>query len=261
MGNHPEVPEATSAVERARQQWRYDAISTASGVVLALFMWGHMFFVSTIWTGERGFDWVADLFEATWLAQVTLPFITVVFFVHFVFASRKIPAKLQERRLIKQLGDGMRDTEWRFSSAQRQTLEKIRPHGETSLWIWQVRTGMIILAIGSMHLLVVGADILQRTLGQAGITAAESVARVQGGMWVLYAVLLLCVEVHAGIGLWRVAVKWGLGRRVLGIDITRKLAHTLEQVTLWGFLAIGVVTLLVLAGVLPPPLASLVSGS
>ncbi len=261
MGDHPAVPETATAVDKARQQWRYDAISTASGVILALFMWGHMLFVSTIWTGERGFNWIADLFEATWLAQLTVPVITAVFFIHFVFASRKIPGKLQDRKLIKQLGDDMRDSEWTFAGDKQESLEKIRPHSETSLWIWQVRTGMIILALGSMHLLVVGADVVQRVLGHHGITAAETMGRVQGGMWVLYAILLLAVEVHAGIGLYRVMVKWGLGSRVLGIKITRKSAHIFEQVTLYGFLAIGIFTLLVLAGIVPPPLASLVAGS
>lgn len=246
-----------SPVERARTQWRYDAISTASGVLLALFMWGHMLFVSSIWTGERGFNRIASLMETTWVAQATVILIAVVFFVHFVVASRKIPAKLQERRAIKSLGDGVRDSAWSFSEARRKELEKIRPHSETSLWIWQVRTGMIILALGAVHLFVVGADVIESTLGLEGITAGESMARVRAGMWVIYAVLLFCVEVHAGIGLYRVAVKWGLGRRVLGIRLTRRAAHAFEQITLWFFVLVGVVTLLVLAGVLEPPLACL----
>lgn len=246
--------------EQARRQWSYDAISTASGVLLALFMWGHMLFVTTIWTGERGFNWVADMMELTWIAQLTVPIITVVFFVHFVMASRKIPANLQERRLIKSLGDSIKKSQWRISAAQRQELEKIRPHSETTLWIVQVRTGMIILALGSIHLFVVGADVAQRIVGGVGITAAESMARVQGGMWILYAVLLWCVELHASLGLYRVVVKWGLGKRlpVIG-SVSRKMAHRGEQIALWFFILVGVATLLVLAGIVDPPLAFLLN--
>jgi fumarate reductase subunit C len=262
MSTYPPVSELAPAVQLAKKQWRDDALSTASGVLLAVFMWGHMLFVSSIWTGERGFDWVADVMEITWIAQLTVVVITVAFFVHFVVASRKIPGKLQERKLLKRLGDDIRDSAWRFTAEQRRQLEKIRSHSETSLWIWQVRTGMAILVIGSIHLFVIATDVLQRTMGSVGITAGESMGRVQSGMWMLYAVLLLCVEVHAGIGLYRVVVKWWLGRPfpVIGPRITRRMAHIFEQLTLWFFIAIGVITLLVLAGVLPPPLAFLLEG-
>ncbi|MDP6795667.1 MAG: hypothetical protein QF721_12545 [Verrucomicrobiota bacterium] len=254
--------ELVAAKERARRQWRLDAISTGTGVFLALFMWGHMFFVSTILTGERGFNWIAELFEHYWLAQPTVVLVTIVFFVHFVTASRKIPAKLTERKRLKKLGDDIKQSEWNISKEDRAELEKVRPHEETTLWIWQVRSGMIILALGSIHLFVVGADVAQRTFGLGdamGINAAETMARVRDGMWLLYAVLLYMVELHAGIGLYRVTVKWGLGSRIPVIRkrITRRMAHIAEKVVLWFFLIIGFITLLVMAGVLDPPLAFL----
>lgn len=244
---------------QAHKQWKYDAISTVSGVILAFFMWGHVFLVGSIWLGAEGFNWISDMLEVTWLAQLTVVVITVAFFVHFVTASRKIPAKVQERRLIKRLGEGIQESEWTFTAQQRAALEKIRPHAETTLWIWQVRTGMIILAIGTIHLFVVAGDVVQRILGGAGITAAESMGRVQGGMWVLYAVLLLCVEFHAGIGLYRVFIKWGLGSRlpIIG-SMSRKTVQTLERVTLWFFLIVGAISLLVLGEVIDPPLTFLI---
>ncbi len=255
---HPEG-ELVAARERARRQWKLDAISTCTGVFLALFMWGHMFFVSTILTGERGFNFIADMFEHYWLAQPTVVLVTIVFFVHFVTASRKIPAKLAERKRIKDLGDDITDSRWNISEEDREELEKIRPHEETSLWIWQVRSGMIILALGSIHLFVVGADVAQRTFGigeAVGINAAETMARVQDGMWLLYAVLLFAVEVHAGIGLYRVTVKWGLGTRIpiIGKRITRRMAYIMEKIVLYFFLAVGFITLAVMAGLLDPPL-------
>ena len=262
---HPEG-ELVAAKEQARRQWKLDAISTGTGVFLALFMWGHMFFVSTILTGERGFNFIADMFEHYWLAQPTVVLVTIVFFVHFVTASRKIPAKLAERKRLKKLGDDIEHSEWNISEADRAELEKVRPHEETALWIWQVRSGMIILALGSIHLFVVGADVAQRTfgLGEAiGINAAETMARVQDGMWLLYAVLLYMVELHAGIGLYRVTVKWGLGSRIpiIGSRITRRMARTMETVVLWFFLIIGFITLLVMAGVIDPPLEGLLAAA
>jgi fumarate reductase subunit C len=255
---HPEGELITTA-EKAKRQWKLDAISTGTGVFLALFMWGHMFFVSSILTGERGFNWISDLFEHYWLAQPTLVVVTIVFFVHFVTASRKIPAKLAERKRVKKLGDDISSSEWKFSKEDRKELEKIRPHKETSLWIWQVRSGMVILALGSVHLFVVMADVVERTfnIGEGlGINAAETMDRVQGGMWILYAVLLFAVEVHAGIGLYRVTVKWGLGAKIpfIGKRITRGMAQKMERIVLWFFLIIGFITLLVMARVIPPPL-------
>ncbi len=251
------LTETVSAKERARQQYRYDAISTASGVLLALFMWGHMAFVASILLGAVAFDTVGGLFEDLYLAQVGIVAILVLFFTHFVMASRKIPAKLQDRALIKQLGDGIKNSEWNIPADQASVLDKIRPHGETSMWIVQVRTGMVILALGSMHLFVVGADLVERTMGHEGITAAETATRVGGGMWILYAVLLYAVEVHAGLGLYRVAVKWWLGLAPLGIKITRHRAHLVERLVLVFFLLTGFLVLPVLAGFLTPPFAFL----
>ncbi len=261
LGNSPPVSELAPGAVQARKQWKYDVISTVSGVILAVFMWGHVFLVGSIWLGGEGFDWLSDLLEVTWVAQLTVLVITTVFFVHFVLASRKIPGKLQERRMIRNLGEAIASSQWRFTAEQRAALEKIRPHSETSLWIWQVRTGMIILIVGTIHLFVVAGDVIQRMLGGSGITAAESMERVQGGMWVLYVVLLLCVEFHAGIGLYRVFVKWGLGSRIPIIGrITRRTVHTLERLTLWFFLVIGFISLLVLGGVIEPPLFFLLDG-
>jgi fumarate reductase subunit C len=87
---------------------------------------------------------------------------------------------------------------------------------------------------------------------RVGIEAITSMARTQSGLVWLYAVMLLCVEFHAGVGLYRLAVKWGLGAR-----ISRQLLHLLERIIFWFFLGLGVVILTVLAGWVDPPLAFL----
>ena len=71
-----------------------------------------------------------------------------------------------------------------------------------------------------------------------------------------YAILLICVEFHASIGLYRLATKWGAGAM-----LSRGAIHAIERVLLWFFLGLGVVVLLVLAGVIPPPLAFLLGGA
>jgi len=85
--------------------------------------------------------------------------------------------------------------------------------------------------------------------------ASSSVARVAGGLWPLYGLLLVCVDFHASVGLYRLAVKWGFGAR-----LSRSTLRRLEQVVFVTFLGLGLLTLVVLAGWLSPPLAFLVAG-
>ena len=229
----------------ASRQLAYELVSGGSGLLLALFMWGHMILVGSILTGERGFDWVAVFLEDYYLAQPIVPVILALFLVHAVMASRKIPAQLEERRKLIKLGRGLKSP------------SVFKPHVESMLWIWQVRTGMIILVIGSFHLVLLGLDLLTPLFGdRVGIESVTSLARVQAGLWLPYAILLICVEFHAGVGLYRLAVKWGVGER-----LSRGALRVIEHILLWFFLILGVVILLVLAGVLPPPLAFLLAGA
>ena len=123
------------------------------------------------------------------------------------------------------------------------------------LWIWQVRTGMVMLVLGSFHLILLGVDVFTPLFGEhAGIESATSMARVAAGLWLPYAILLLCVEFHASVGLYRLAVKWGSG-----FLPHRRYLHRIEQVIFWVVLGLGAITLLVLAGVLSPPLEFLLS--
>lgn len=236
----------------ARRQLLHELVSGGSGLVLAVFMWGHMFLVGSILTGERGFDWLAGGLERVYIAQPTVAVIFFLFLVHAVMASRKIPGQLAERRRMRALASGLR----RPAANTTGRVLPFQPHLESMLWIWQVRTGMVILVLGSFHLILVAVDVLTPLFGErVGIEAATSIARVGGGLWVLYGVLLVCVELHASVGLYRLAVKWGVGSR-----ITRKTLWRLERVIFFVFLGLGLVTLVVLAGWVEPPLALLVKG-
>ena len=229
-----------NAAGAAKRELVYEVISGGSGLVLALFMWGHMVLVGSILTGEAGFDWMAVQLEAYFIAQPTVVAILILFLLHAVLAARKIPAQLEERRALLKLGKDL----------------KSQAHVESLLWIWQVRTGMVVLVLGSFHILLLGVDVLTPLYGERhGIEAATTLERVQAGLWLPYAILLVCVEFHASVGLYRLAVKWGVFSR-----IGRAALHRIEQVILWLFLGLGTLILLVLAGVIDPPLAFLIGG-
>ena len=246
----------TAPAAEASRQLTYELVSGLSGLALALFMWGHMILVGSILTGARGFDWLATWLEDYYIAQPTVVVVLFLFLVHAVLASRKIPAQLRERREIINLSKGL-SRSGREKIASASEFSPFIPHTESMLWIWQVRTGMIILVLGSFHIILLGVDVLTPLYGERlGIEAVTTVERVRAGLWLPYAILLLCVEFHASVGMYRLAVKWGAGLRM-----SRHTMHRIERVMLWFFLVLGFVVLLVLADVLPPPLAFLLGGS
>jgi fumarate reductase subunit C len=90
---------------------------------------------------------------------------------------------------------------------------------------------MIILIMGSIHMWTVLTDL--------PITAAKSAARVQGGFWlVFYLILLPMVELHVGIGFYRIGVKWGFIKRK-----DRKGMKRFENILTAIFIAIGLITI------------------
>ncbi|MDX1509552.1 MAG: hypothetical protein R3358_14795 [Woeseiaceae bacterium] len=157
----------------ARKQLTLELLSGASGLALAVFMWGHMVLVGSILTGERGFDWLAGFLEDYYIAQPTVVAILALFLLHAALASRKIPAKLRERRRMLEVGRQL-----------GRAGPAMAAHSESVLWIWQVRTGMVILVLGSFHLVLLGFDVLTPMFGErVGIEAATSTARVREGLW------------------------------------------------------------------------------
>ena len=86
-----------------------------------------------------------------------------------------------------ELGKSIKDSTERWKQDPKSDIRQ-RRHFETSLWIWQVRTGMIVLAMGAFHLILVGWNIFTN-MGIAeqasGITAEVSTSRVESGLWIL----------------------------------------------------------------------------
>ena len=171
---------------------RLDLAQSGSGLVLALFMWGHMAFVSSILLGKDAMWTVTKFFEGyfffgrsyPWIVSMVVASIIALLVVHALLAVRKFPIN------------------YRQFATFRGHMRMMR-HEDTTLWFWQVLTGFALFFLASVHLYVM----LTRP---DRIGPFESADRVWSDhFWPLYIVLLLTVEVHGGIGLYRLAVKWG----------------------------------------------------
>jgi len=202
-----------------------DVLQGGSGLILVLFMWVHMFMVSSILLGKDAMYFVARMFEGEpflgkpypLLVSAVAAFILLVFVLHAVVAIRKIPASYQEYRAFR-------------------NHARVFRHADTSLWLLQVSTGFLLMFFAAAHL-------YQMMVHPADIGPYASADRVWSGRWwPFYLVLLFAVELHGGIGIYRLALKWGW--------LTNKNGHTdrqkLQKVK-WGitgfFLALGLLTL------------------
>ena len=189
-----------------------DLLQMLTGTGLILFMWSHMVLVASVNLGTGAMNTLAHFFEASYIAQVGGPVIGFIFLLHFVLAARKLPFRLEEQSTI-----------WKHA--------RMLHHTDTWLWLIQAGSAMIILIMGGIHMWTVLTDL--------PITAQKSAARIQGGYWlVFYLILLPMVELHVGIGFYRIAVKWGLIKRK-----TRKGFKKIENIITSVFILIGLITL------------------
>ena len=214
--------------DRARKsRWpaRLDLTQSATGLVLVLFMWGHMFFVSSILLGKEAMWTITKFFEGyfffgtsyPWVVSVVVAVIIALVVVHAVLAMRKFPASYRQLATYR---------------AHMQMMA----HEDTTLWYWQVITGFAMFFLVPVHLYVM--------LSQPDrIGPFESADRVWSDhFWPLYILLLLAVELHGGIGLYRLAVKWGwLGGG--DANATRQRLKLLKWAITVFFLALGFATL------------------
>ncbi|MFH2218287.1 MAG: succinate dehydrogenase/fumarate reductase cytochrome b subunit [Pseudomonadota bacterium] len=189
-----------------------DWLQMLTGAGLILFMWSHMILVSSVILGAGVMNALAHFLEATYMAQLGGPFIAFAFLLHFILAARKVPFRTEQQAAI-----------WKLSRQLR--------HVDTWLWMIQAGTAMIILIMGSIHMWTVLSDF--------PITAYKSAARIQGGFWlVFYLILLPLVELHVGIGFYRIGVKWGFIQRK-----ERKGFKKFENGLTAFFVFIGLITL------------------
>jgi fumarate reductase subunit C len=215
----------TTRDHSSRWPARLDLLQGGTGLVLGLFMWLHMFFVASILLGRDAMWTVARFFEGyfffgralPWLVSLLVAAVLALFVVHAALALRKFPA------------------DWREYRSFREHMQSFR-HGDTTLWFWQVVTGFVLLVLAPVHLytMLVNPD---------RIGPYESADRVWSDLlWPLYLVLLFAVEIHGGIGLYRLALKWGW---FAGADpaATRRRLRTLKWVLTVFFVVLGLATL------------------
>jgi fumarate reductase subunit C len=144
-------------------------------------------------------------------------FIIIMFVVHAVAAVRKMPSSYREYRLF----------------SKHSSMFK---HGDTRLWLVQVITGFVLM-------LLVCAHLYQMLVHPADIGPYASADRVwSGNWWPFYLIVLFAVEFHGGIGVYRLALKWGWF-----MDPYGRLDRTLMHRVKWGItgflLALGILTL------------------
>ena len=227
MKNQFDVIVGTGLDQKTRKShWpaRLDFVQSASGLFLGLFMWGHMAFVSTTLISKDAMWWVTKMFEGYFffgrpypaIVAFVVALVSVMFVVHGLLAMRKFPANYHEFR--------------EFRSHQ-----KMLRHEDTTL-------------AGS------GGDRFRTVLFGFGTFVSDARApgrhrplrvgnRVWSGRWwPLYLVLLFAVDLHGGVGLYRLAVKWGWFE---GEDPnrTRVLLKRLKGGITVFFLTLGMLTL------------------
>ncbi len=202
-----------------------DLIQGVTGLALVLFTWVHMFMVSSILLGNDAMYFVARMFEGEplfgrpfpILVSMVAAFIFGLFVLHTVVAIRKMPASYRELQLYQ-------------SHARRLK------HSDTNLWLVQVVTGFVLMILASSH-------IYQMLVHPADIGPYASSDRVwSGNWWPLYLVLLFAVELHGGIGIYRLALKWGWFTSKTG-RINRQALQKAKWVITAFFLVLGITTL------------------
>lgn len=188
-----------------------DLAEAATGIILVGFLWTHLIFVSTIILGEHVFDKLALALDTYYLSYVGIPFVVAAFLLHIFMAGRRAPLRLRDLRIT-----------WRHA--------KMIGHGDTWIWVGQVITALMIGILGSIHMWII--------ITQWPIEAVKSAVRVESLYFWFYVVLLLVGEYHAGFGLYRIFVKWGI------VKNRHTAGYVLKAITV-AIVALGLATLYV----------------
>lgn len=216
---------STRAGKKSRMPAKLDFLQSFSGFLLAIFMWGHMFFVSTILLGKDAMYTVTKFFEGMYFFDKPYPIIVTIavavvfalFILHAFLAVRKLPIDYQQYKTY------------------RSHMYMLK-HSDTNLWFIQAYTGFAMFFLGSVHLYIIMTN--PEKIGP--YASADRI--VSEWMWPLYILLLLAVELHGSIGLYRLAVKWGWfeGRDA---KASRKRLKRGKVLVTYFFLALGVLSL------------------
>ncbi|SFV64349.1 Fumarate reductase cytochrome b subunit [hydrothermal vent metagenome] len=179
--------------KKSRTPARLDFIQSATGAVLALFIIFHLIFESSILLGKDSMYHLTKMFEAEFIIDGGEPLIIsglafiifVIFIVHALIAMRKFPASYSEYK-------------------RYQTHRELIGHSDTNLWFIQISSGFAMFFLGSIHLYIMMTQ--PQNIGPF----ASSDRIYSDVMWPMYLMLLVSVVLHAGVGVYRLIVKWGV---------------------------------------------------
>ena len=211
--------------KKSRVPAKLDYLQSATGLILGLFMWGHMLLVSSILVSEDFMYSITKLLEASFIIEGGSPILVsivafvifVIFISHAAMGMRKLPGNFKQYQVMKAHSDNM-------------------GHEDTKLWFTQAFTGFAMFFLGSIHLFII------MTNSDAIGPYASSDRIWSEWMWPLYILLLLAVEFHGTIGLYRLCVKWGWfdGKDPKASRIKLK---KIKKVLTYFFLILGFLTL------------------
>lgn len=205
---------------------RMDILQSISGLLLLVFIWGHMFFESSILLGKDAMFWVTRMFEGEHLFGKPYPVLVsavaaaifLLVAVHAILALRKFPGNYRQYHQFQRHMGSMR-------------------HPDTTLWYVQVVSGFALFFLVSAHLFVV-------FLQPDNIGPYASSDRIWSGrFWILYALLLVSVHLHAGIGMYRLVLKWLPGDAASSAGRRRRL-KTMMWCVIAFFTFLGTASLL-----------------
>ncbi|HJX61094.1 MAG TPA: hypothetical protein VJ578_00865 [Dehalococcoidia bacterium] len=157
--------------------------TSVSGVALAVFMLMHMSLLSTVLIGAQTMDDLASFLERYYLVQIGAGPLILLGIAHVFLAARKAPTTFQQQWILVR---------------QMRRLN----HLDTWTWAFQVLSGAALLAFVSIHLWVM--------LTGLPIEAAKSGDHVSGVYLWFDIPFVLLVQGHIFVGLYRIAIKWGL---------------------------------------------------
>lgn len=204
---------------------RLDFIQSSTGLILAIFIIGHILFEASILVSNELMYKVTLMFEGYYFFGERYPGIIsflaaalfVIFIVHALTAMRKFPSSYKKYKIMKNHIDSMK-------------------HEDTSLWMIQVITGFVMFFVGSVHLYIMMTQ-------PANIGPFASSSRVVDEfMGPLYFVLLISVVSHAFVGLYRLALKWGFleGKNT---KVSRKIYKIMMKGMILAYILIGLFSL------------------
>jgi len=171
---------------------KLDFLQSATGLVLALFISFHILFESSILFGKDAMYKLTKMFEGEPFIEGGEPLIISalafvifsIFILHAFIAMRKFPSSYKEYQ-------GYR------------AHSKLLKHSDTNLWFIQISSGFVMFFLGSIHLYTMMTQ-------PANIGPFASADRMYSDVaWPMYLMLLVSVILHAGVGVYRLIIKWG----------------------------------------------------